>query len=137
MTQIAQVSIISGSVSDKEFVTFTSLKLLELGVRYEARVLSAHRDLTALQEYIVYCNESNVKVFIALAGMAAALPGVVAACTDKPVIGVPLPGSHLNGMDSLYSIVQMPKGVPVATMAIGNHGAINAAIFAHKILNIA
>ncbi len=137
MTQVFQVAIISGSVSDNEFATLTALKLLELKVTYDTRVLSAHRDLTGLQEYILHCNESNVKVFIALAGMAAALPGVVAACTDKPVIGVPLPGSHLNGMDSLYSIVQMPKGVPVATMAIGEHGAINAAIFAHKILNIA
>ena len=130
-----QVAIISGSKSDEKFVEITSLKLFELGVSYESKILSAHRDLARLQKYILHCEDTNVKVFIALAGMAAALPGSIASCTDIPVIGVPLPGI-LNGMDSLLSMVQMPKGVPVATMAIGEPGAANAAIFAAKILDI-
>ena len=130
-----QVAIISGSLSDKSYVIKVQQKLDELGITYESKVLSAHRDLARLQKYIIQCEKENVKVFIALAGMAAALPGVIASSTDIPVIGVPLPGV-LNGMDSLLSMVQMPKGVPVATMAIGDHGAINAAIFSAKILDI-
>lgn len=131
---MTQVAIISGSTSDDNYVINVQEKLTDLNISWESKVLSAHRNLTDLQKYIAQCEETNVKVFIALAGMAAALPGVIASCTDIPIIGVPLPGV-LNGMDSLLSMVQMPAGVPVATMAIGKPGAINAAIFASKIIN--
>lgn len=129
-----QVAIIVGSQSDWEIMEHTTTKLFELNIEYTYAVRSAHRNPDKLRDYIKQCEKDGIKIFIAGAGMAAALPGVIASHTDKPVIGVPLSNSDLNGMDSLLSIVQMPSGVPVATMAIGKAGAINAAILASQIL---
>ena len=126
--------IIAGSESDREFVA-PALKLAsELGIETEFKIYSAHRDLEELLKYLE--NLKNTKVIIAVAGLAAALPGVVAAKVKIPVIGVPRDTGPLNGLDALLSIVQMPKGVPVATMAIGSHGMLNAVHFAARILNI-
>ena len=98
------------------------------------KVLSAHRNPEELQEYLSQLEMRETKIIIAAAGMAAHLPGVIASKTIVPVIGVPLPGSHLNGVDALYSIVQMPAGIPVATVAVGKAGATNAAVLAAEIL---
>src|SRR5207249_659929 len=106
-------------------------------VPFEARVLSAHRSPEALVEYVKAAEERGVRVFIAAAGGAAHLAGVVAAHTTRPVIGIPIQTSGLNGLDSLLSTVQMPGGVPVATMAIGAAGARNAGLFAAQILALA
>jgi phosphoribosylaminoimidazole carboxylase PurE protein len=127
-----QVGILMGSQSDKEVMQAAADELLERGVTFEMQVLSAHRDPRGVAEYASTAAIRGVRVIIAGAGKAAALPGVVAAYTELPVIGVPIRTSDLGGMDSLLSIVQMPPGVPVACMAI--NGARNAAIFAAKIL---
>ncbi len=131
-----EVVIIAGSKSDEGFVE-QGLKLCdELGIECEFKIYSAHRDLEALMEYLDAVEKNGkTKVIIAVAGLAAALPGVVAAKVKLPVIGVPVNCGPLNGMDALLSIVQMPKGVPVATMAIGNAGMQNAIHFAKRILN--
>ena len=102
----------------------------QFGVKAESRVLSAHRTPKELEEFIRECEDQKVKAFIAGAGLSAALPGVVAALTTTPVIGVPLNAGSLDGMDALMSIVQMPPGIPVGTVAIGKPGAINAALYA-------
>lgn len=130
------VIIISGSKSDSEFVNATEEYLAHFQIPYESKVLSAHRNPKLVVEYISKARADGVKCIIAQAGMAAHLAGVVAANTTLPVIGVPLPGSHLNGLDSLYSTVQMPAGIPVATMAIGKAGARNAAVFAAEMLSV-
>jgi len=127
-----QVGILMGSQSDKEVMQAAADELLERGVTFEMQVLSAHRDPRGVAEYASTAAIRGVRVIIAGAGKAAALPGVIAAYTELPVIGVPIRTSDLGGMDSLLSIVQMPPGVPVACMAI--NGARNAAIFAAKIL---
>ncbi|HEU0195038.1 MAG TPA: 5-(carboxyamino)imidazole ribonucleotide mutase [Gaiellales bacterium] len=127
-----QVGILMGSQSDKEIMQAAADELLERGVTFEMHVLSAHRDPRGVAEYASTAAIRGVRVIIAGAGKAAALPGVIAAYTELPVIGVPIRTSDLGGMDSLLSIVQMPPGVPVACMAI--NGARNAAIFASKIL---
>ena len=128
------VAILSGSVSDSEFVKATEEYLDYFGVEYESNVISAHRNPKKVSEYVSEAHKRGIKVIIAQAGMAAHLAGVAAAYTVLPVIGVPLPGSHLNGKDSLYSTVQMPSGIPVATMAIGKAGSRNAAVLAAEIL---
>lgn len=128
------VSVIIGSNSDKEIMQSCTQYLDHFGISNEIKVLSAHRNAQALTEYLAQSENRCTKIIIAAAGMAAHLPGVVAAQTTKPVIGVPLPGSHLNGMDALLSIVQMPTGIPVATVAIGKAGACNAAVLAAEIL---
>jgi 5-(carboxyamino)imidazole ribonucleotide mutase len=127
-----QVGIIMGSESDREVMEAAANELNERGISYEMQALSAHRNPRAVAEYASTAALRGVRVIIAGAGKAAALPGVVAAYTELPVIGVPIRTSDLGGMDSLLSIVQMPPGVPVACMAI--NGARNAAIFASKIL---
>jgi 5-(carboxyamino)imidazole ribonucleotide mutase len=111
-----------------------SLTLSELGVENEMQVLSAHRHAEDVMNYARTAADRGIKVLIAGAGMAAALPGVVSACTLLPVLGVPLAGSSLQGMDALLSIVQMPKGIPVGTLAIGKSGAINAGLLAAQII---
>jgi 5-(carboxyamino)imidazole ribonucleotide mutase len=126
------VGIIMGSESDREVMEAAANELTERGISYEMQALSAHRNPRAVAEYASTAALRGVRVIIAGAGKAAALPGVVAAYTELPVIGVPIRTSDLGGMDSLLSIVQMPPGVPVACMAI--NGARNAAIFASKIL---
>ncbi|HPU97224.1 MAG TPA: 5-(carboxyamino)imidazole ribonucleotide mutase [Candidatus Hydrogenedentes bacterium] len=128
------VCILMGSDSDWEVLKKTHQILAQFGVPHESRVLSAHRTPDAVAEYVRRKDAEGVKVFIAGAGMAAALPGAVAALTVKPVIGVPLASGALNGVDALYAIAQMPPGVPVAGVAIGSAGATNAALLAVEIL---
>ena len=130
------VIIISGSLSDSEFVEATEKYLGYFQIPYESKVISAHRNPEELADYVSSARNNGVKCIIAQAGMAAHLAGAVAAHTTIPVIGVPLPGSHLSGVDSLYSTVQMPTGIPVATMAIGKAGAQNAAVFAAEMLSV-
>jgi len=131
------VVIIAGSESDRSFVE-PALKLAEeLKLETEFKVYSAHRNLEALLEYLTEIEKTGkTKVIIAVAGLSAALPGVVAAKVKLPVIGVPRDTGPLNGIDALLSIAQMPKGVPVATMAIGSHGMLNAVHFASRLLNL-
>jgi 5-(carboxyamino)imidazole ribonucleotide mutase len=131
---MAKISIIMGSKSDFETVKEAVSVLKELKVDFEVRVLSAHRTPYELSQYVEAASERATKVFIAAAGGAAALAGVIAAHTILPVIGIPIETSSLKGMDSLLSTVQMPGGVPVASMAIGKAGAKNAALFALAIL---
>jgi 5-(carboxyamino)imidazole ribonucleotide mutase len=128
------VALLMGSDSDLPTVKEACSVLSSFGVPFTVRVLSAHRTPHALVEYVRQAEQEGVRIFIAAAGGAAHLAGVVAAHTTRPVIGIPILSSSLNGLDSLLSIVQMPGGVPVATMAIGNAGARNAALFAIQIL---
>ncbi|EAJ0323638.1 5-(carboxyamino)imidazole ribonucleotide mutase [Campylobacter lari] len=130
------VSILMGSKSDYDVVKEALGILEKFDVKYEVLITSAHRNPQRTQEYIKNAEKKGAKVFIAAAGMAAHLAGVVAAHTTKPVLGIPMPGSNLAGMDSLFSTVQMPSGIPVATLAIGKAGAINAAYLAVQILAI-
>lgn len=132
-----ELVIIAGSKSDEEFVS-QGLKLAqELGIEAEFKIYSAHRNLEELIQYLTEVEKNGkTKVIIAVAGLAAALPGVVAAKVKLPVIGVPVNCGPLNGVDALLSIAQMPKGVPVATMAIGNAGMINAIHLAKRILDL-
>ena len=128
------VGVIMGSRSDWETLGIATGILKDFGVPYEARVISAHRTPSLLAEYAGSAQSRGLKLLIAGAGGAAHLPGMAAAQTLLPVIGVPVSGAQLNGIDSLLSIVQMPRGVPVATMAIGPAGAANAALLAVRIL---
>jgi 5-(carboxyamino)imidazole ribonucleotide mutase len=130
------VGIVIGSKSDAKVIQATSDALVELGIEHELTVLSAHRNPDKVRAYAEGAKERGIEVIIAAAGMAAALPGVLASLTTLPVIGVPLTGSALNGIDALYSIVQMPGGVPVGCMAIGKAGARNAAYYAAAILSL-
>ena len=132
--QIPLVGLIMGSQSDWETLSHAAETLTELGVPFEARVVSAHRTPDLMFEYAESAERRGLEVIIAGAGGAAHLPGMVAAKTALPVLGVPVQSKALNGLDSLLSIVQMPAGVPVATLAIGKAGAINAAILAASIL---
>ena len=134
--QKATVAIIMGSDSDWPVMKAAAQMLADLGVAYEARVVSAHRTPDLMFEFAATAEANGYKVIIAGAGGAAHLPGMVAAKTALPVLGVPVPSRHLQGQDSLLSIVQMPKGVPVATFAIGEAGAANAGIFAASILAV-
>ena len=129
-----QVGIIMGSDSDWPVMRQVANFLEEFGVGYEARVVSAHRTPDLMFEYAETARSRGIKAIIAGAGGAAHLPGMVAAKTTVPVLGVPVPSKYLRGEDSLLSIVQMPKGVPVATFAIGEAGAANAALFAVSML---
>ncbi len=128
------VGIVMGSESDREVMTRTAEILEDLGIPYEVNVMSAHRTPDRVKKYASTASERGLKVLIAGAGLAAHLAGAIAAHTILPVIGVPLAAGPLNGMDSLLSTVQMPKGIPVATVAIGSHGAMNAAYLAAQIL---
>ncbi|HIC6955522.1 TPA: 5-(carboxyamino)imidazole ribonucleotide mutase [Campylobacter jejuni] len=130
------VSILMGGKSDYETMKEAAKTLESFGVKYELIISSAHRSPKRTKEYIANAEEKGAKVFIAAAGMAAHLAGAVAAYTTKPVLGVPMPGSNLASMDSLFSTVQMPSGIPVGTLAIGKAGAINAAYLAMQILAI-
>jgi 5-(carboxyamino)imidazole ribonucleotide mutase len=130
----ARVGIIMGSVSDWETMTHAADTLTKLGVVFEVKVVSAHRTPDLLFEYASTAEKRGLRVIIAGAGGAAHLPGMAAAKTTLPVLGVPVESKVLRGVDSLLSIVQMPAGVPVATFAIGRAGAVNAAIFAAQIL---
>ena len=126
---MTDVAIIAGSVSDQAIIDKAVAVLESYQIPYETKILSAHRDVDALDAYV---KASDAEIFICIAGMSAALPGVVAARTKKPVIGVPVSGKIAGGLDALLSIVQMPKGVPVACMAVD--GGENAGHFAARIL---
>ena len=131
-----QVGIIVGSATDQPVMEDTLKTLTDLGVEAELIVASAHRNPKKVQEYVEKAPSTGVEVFVAAAGGAAALPGVVASHTTLPVIGVPIASSELGGVDALYSIVQMPPGIPVATVAVGAWGARNAALLAAEVLGI-
>lgn len=128
------VAVVMGSKSDWDVMKSCDETLSKFGVPHECRVLSAHRTPDALQQWIKQCESEGTEVFIAAAGGAAHLAGVVAAYTVLPVLGVPMESASLKGMDSLLSMVQMPGGIPVGTLAIGKPGATNAALLAISIL---
>ena len=128
------IGIVMGSTSDWETMKAAAKVLEEFGVPYEAKAMSAHRTPHAVAEWASGAQKNGKKAIIAAAGGAAHLAGVVAAHTTLPVLGVPMPSKHLQGLDSLLSTVQMPKGIPVATFAIGEAGAANAALFAVALL---
>jgi phosphoribosylaminoimidazole carboxylase PurE protein len=132
----AEVAIVIGSRRDWDIMKSAAQTLRELGVSYEARVLSAHRTPAELAQFVRQAEAAGTKVFIAAAGMAAHLAGAVASQTVLPVIGVPLCCGELHGLDALFSMVQMPPGVPVGTVAVGQAGAINAALLAVAILGL-
>ena len=130
------VAIIMGSQSDWETMKFSEEILIKLEIPFITKIISAHRTPDRMNNFAKNAKKNSIQVIIAGAGGAAHLPGMVASHTDLPVIGVPIQSSALNGLDSLLSIVQMPSGVPVATMSIGKAGAINAAVYAAKILSL-
>ena len=135
-SQTAVVGIIMGSQSDWPTLKHASLVLDELGVIHETRIVSAHRTPERLFDFAKSARSRGLKVIIAGAGGAAHLPGMVAALTSLPVLGVPVMSKSLSGKDSLYSIVQMPAGIPVGTLAIGDQGATNAGLLAASILGL-
>lgn len=137
MKVMIQVSVVMGSKSDLEVMEECLKQLQYFNIAYEVRILSAHRTPVETHAYANTLRERGVKVVVAAAGGAAHLAGVIAGTTTIPVIGVPIESKALKGMDSLLSIVQMPKGIPVATVAIGKAGAGNAAILAAEMLGIA
>ena len=130
----AMIGIVMGSASDWEAMKAAAKMLEDFGVPYEAKAMSAHRTPQAVAEWAGNAKKKGMKAIIAAAGGAAHLAGVVASHTPLPVLGVPMPSKHLQGLDSLLSTVQMPKGIPVATFAIGDAGAANAALFAVALL---
>jgi len=131
---MTKIGIIMGSNSDWAVMQHAAAVLKQFGIAYETRVVSAHRTPDLMFEYAETARERGLQAIIAGAGGAAHLPGMVAAKTTLPVLGVPVPSKYLRGEDSLLSIVQMPKGIPVATFAIGEAGAANAALFAAALL---
>ena len=129
-----KVSIIMGSQSDYKTMKLTTKILKVLGVSHETMIISAHRTPKRMYEYAANAERNGIKVIIAGAGGSAHLPGMIAALTSLPVLGVPIESKKLKGLDSLLSISQMPKGIPVGTLAIGEDGAINAALLATSII---
>ncbi len=134
-TSIRKVSIIMGSQSDYSTMKYCEKVLKILKIKFEKKIISAHRTPKRMFEYAKNAEKNNISVIIAGAGGSAHLPGMVAAITRIPVIGVPIESKKLKGLDSLLSIAQMPKGIPVGTVAIGKNGAINAGLFAASILS--
>ncbi|MHB1093339.1 5-(carboxyamino)imidazole ribonucleotide mutase [Thiobacillus sp.] len=134
MMNAPQVGVVMGSSSDWEVMRHAAMLLKQLGIPFEAKVVSAHRTPDLLFAYAAGADARGLKAIIAGAGGAAHLPGMIASKTIVPVLGVPVPSKYLKGMDSLLSIVQMPKGIPVATFAIGEAGAANAALFAAALI---
>ncbi len=130
------VAVVMGSKSDTEALKPALDILSQFGIDYEVNVISAHRNPDKARQFGLSARERGIEVIIAAAGMAAHLPGVLASWTTLPVIGVPLAGSELKGVDALYSIVQMPAGIPVATVAVGSAGVKNAAYLAAEILGL-
>ncbi len=129
-----KVSIVMGSQSDYKIMKLSEKILKNLGIFFETKVISAHRTPRRLYEYASNIHKKNIGVIIAGAGGSAHLPGMIASLTSVPVLGVPVESKRLKGLDSLLSIVQMPKGIPVGTLAIGEDGAINAALLAASII---
>ena len=136
MSEKIDVAVIVGSSSDVATMSEATKTLDVLGLSYSVNIASAHRTVEHLKQCVEGAQSAGAKAFIAAAGMSAALPGAIAAQTNIPVIGVPMEGKNLASMDALFSIAQMPKGVPVAAMAVGKAGAINAAVFAARIIAI-
>ena len=134
MEEKAKVGVVMGSQSDWDVMQHAAKVLKDFGVPFEHRVVSAHRTPDAMFEYAEQARDRGLACIIAGAGGSAHLPGMIASKTTIPVLGVPVPSRHLAGQDSLYSIVQMPKGIPVATFAIGEAGAANAGLFAVSLL---
>ena len=132
--KILKVSIVMGSQSDYKIMKLCEKTLKNLGVLFETKIISAHRTPKRMYEYALNTEKNNIGVIIAGAGGSAHLPGMIAALTSLPVLGVPIESKNLKGLDSLLSIAQMPKGIPVGTLAIGEDGAINAALLAASIL---
>ena len=130
-----KVSIVMGSQSDYKIMKLCEKTLKNLGVVFETKIISAHRTPKRMYEYALNAEKNNIKVIIAGAGGSAHLPGMIAALTSIPVLGVPIESKKLKGLDSLLSIAQMPKGIPVGTLAIGEDGAINAALLTASILS--
>ncbi|MCK5833779.1 5-(carboxyamino)imidazole ribonucleotide mutase [bacterium] len=128
-----KVAIVAGSSSDSPLIEVTEKMLDNFGIPHQTAIISAHRMPDKLREFATEASEKGFDMIIAIAGLAAHLPGVVASMTSLPVVGVPADGGPLGGIDALLSIVQMPGSTPVATMAIGKHGAKNAAIFAARV----
>jgi 5-(carboxyamino)imidazole ribonucleotide mutase len=135
-TSTPKVGLIMGSISDWKILKGASKILERFGVCYEKRIVSAHRTPDLLHDYAKGAKGRGLEVIIAGAGGAAHLPGMVASMTTLPVLGVPVPSTYLKGIDSLLSIIQMPRGIPVATFAIGEAGAENAALFAVSLLGL-
>ena len=130
-----KVSIVMGSQSDYKIMKLCEKTLKNLGISFETKIISAHRTPKRMYEYALNAEKNNIKVIIAGAGGSAHLPGMIAALTSIPVLGVPIESKKLKGLDSLLSIAQMPKGIPVGTLAIGEDGAINAALLTASILS--
>jgi len=129
-----KIAVVAGSKSDDEIVQIACKYLQRFGIEYDSFVISAHRTPDKCREFAISARDNGYSLIIAIAGLAAHLPGVIASMTDLPVIGVPASGGAMNGIDALLSMVQMPGSTPVATVAIGKHGAINSAILAARIL---
>ena len=134
---LSKVSIVMGSQSDYSTMKYTRDVLKILKIKHETKIVSAHRTPKRMYDFAKKAEKNNISVIIAGAGGSAHLPGMIAAITSIPVIGVPIESKKLKGLDSLLSIVQMPKGIPVGTVAIGKDGAINAALFAASIISTA
>ena len=132
--KVLKVSIVMGSQSDYKTMQLTEKTLKKIGVSFETKIISAHRTPKRMHEYASAAEKNNIGVIIAGAGGSAHLPGMISATTPLPVLGVPIESKKLKGLDSLLSIVQMPKGIPVGTLAIGEDGAINAALLAASII---
>jgi 5-(carboxyamino)imidazole ribonucleotide mutase len=137
MKKTPRVAILLGSRSDEGHLKATTDLLDRFGVEWELKVISAHRQPEQLHEYVRAADAGGTQVFIAAAGLSAALPGVIGSISQRPVIGLPIPGGALNGVDALLSMVQMPGGIPVATVGVGSNGSKNAAILAAQILALA
>jgi 5-(carboxyamino)imidazole ribonucleotide mutase len=131
-----KVSIVMGSQSDFKTMTFCEKALKKLNIKYETKIISAHRTPDRMYQYAKDAEKNNIAVIIAGAGGSAHLPGMISALTSIPVLGVPIESKKLKGLDSLLSIAQMPKGIPVGTVAIGKDGAINAGLFAASIISV-
>jgi len=131
------ISIVMGSQSDFKTMILCQNILKKLGIKFETKIISAHRTPKRMFEYATNAEKNNIGVIIAAAGGSAHLPGMISALTSLPVLGVPIESKKLKGLDSLLSIAQMPKGIPVGTLAIGEDGAINAALLAASIIGIA
>ena len=131
-----KVSIVMGSQSDFKSMIFCQNVLKKLGLKFETKIISAHRTPKRMYEFAINAEKNNIGVIIAGAGGSAHLPGMISALTSLPVLGVPIESKKLKGLDSLLSIAQMPKGIPVGTLAIGEDGAINAALLAASIIGV-
>ena len=134
--KLKKVSIVMGSQSDYKTMTFCQNILKKLNIKFETKIISAHRTPNRMYEFAVNAEKNGIAVIIAGAGGSAHLPGMISALTSLPVLGVPIESKKLKGLDSLLSIAQMPKGIPVGTLAIGEDGAINAALLAASIIGL-